>query len=96
MMVQAINYILAENYDKQFERILDNEYLEAFNDLYPPFNDRFNQIDEEYYNSNEYKYQCELALSIFTRLLSVLNAYITMVDEDFSHNNEYILIYNCY
>lgn len=95
-MIQAIRYILSEKYEKQFEIILNNEYLEAFEDLYPIFGDRFRKKDEEYYESGQYKYLCELALCIFQRLLSVLYAYTTMVDEDFCKDNEYILIYNCY
>ena len=98
MIVQAINYINSKKYDEEFEQILDNPYLQAFACLYPVFFNRFKdkkQI-EDFKNDSEYKYQCELAINVFKRSSVILNAYISMVEQDYSKQNEYLLIYNCY
>ena len=45
-MLQAINYVLSENYSRQFEQILSNEYVELFGQDYSPFQKRFSKMSE--------------------------------------------------
>lgn len=94
-MLQTINYIRLRKYDKDFQRILDSEYLNMFEDLDPIFEYRFSTIDKQYKDSGQYTYQCQLAENIFNRLFNVLNTYITMVNQKPS-NDQFILVYNAY
>ena len=49
-MLQAINYILSKKYDKAFEDILDNEYVNLFGNGFSLFDDRFKcHIDRKIY-----------------------------------------------
>jgi len=92
-MIQAINYILSNNYNKDFEKILDNYYLKVFEDLYPDFYNRFNNNFEEYY---ELKNENDEAISILNRVLHTLNTYKLMQDENDINKDEILLIYNNY
>ncbi len=40
-MLQAIEYVLSEEYSKKFESVLNNEYVKMFGDGYTPFDNRF-------------------------------------------------------
>lgn len=42
-MLQAVEYILGEEYSKHFEKVLDNEYVELFGEGYSPYDNRFSQ-----------------------------------------------------
>jgi hypothetical protein len=92
-MIQAINYILSNNYNKDFEKILDNYYLKVFEDLYPDFYNRFNNNFEEYY---ELKNENDEAISILNRVLHTLNTYKLMQDENDINKDEILLVYNNY
>lgn len=48
-MLQAINYILNEKYDKTFENILDNEYVDIFGNGYSLYDDHFSNAHEIIY-----------------------------------------------
>lgn len=52
-MLQAIEYILAEEYDKKFEKILGNEYVIVFGDGYSPFDNRFKNAHSPIYIDKE-------------------------------------------
>ena len=40
-MLQAIEYVLGEDYSKKFENVLNNEFVKMFGDGYTPFDNRF-------------------------------------------------------
>lgn len=48
-MLQAIEYVLSEDYSKKFESILNNEYVEIFGDGYSMFDDRFKKSSNPVY-----------------------------------------------
>lgn len=48
-MLQAIEYVLSEDYSKKFEDILDNEYVEVFGRGFSKFDDRFSSSSEKVY-----------------------------------------------
>ena len=48
-MLQAIEYLLSECYDKTFERILNNEYVSLFGDGYSPYDNRFKSHKDPIY-----------------------------------------------
>lgn len=48
-MLQAINYILSNDYSKKFEEILNNKYVDIFGDGYSLFDDRFKQKKDRIY-----------------------------------------------
>ena len=48
-MLQAINYVLSEKYDKTFENILNNEYVAIFGNGYSLYDDRFSNAHERIY-----------------------------------------------
>ena len=70
-ILQAINYVLSEKYDKKFEEILSNEYVEVFGTEYSPFINRFKKsstpiyIDREGHNykitKGDYGFDVEIA-----------------------------------
>lgn len=48
-MLQAIDYVLSEDYNKKFESILGNEYVELFGEGYSPFDSRFKKHRDPMY-----------------------------------------------
>ena len=45
-MLQAVEYVLNEKYDRQFELVLNNNYVEMFGDGYSPFDRRFAKLHD--------------------------------------------------
>lgn len=48
-MLQAIEYILSRKYSREFEHILNNEYVEMFGNGYSVFDNRFKAYDQPIY-----------------------------------------------
>lgn len=48
-MLQAIEYVLSEKYSKNFEHILNNEYVELFGNGYSMFDNRFKDASNPIY-----------------------------------------------
>ena len=70
-MLQAINYILSNNYNKEFENVLSNKYVKVFGEDYSPFANRFSNNNEPIYvdknagnfkiTYGDYEYDAEIA-----------------------------------
>ena len=68
-ILQAVEYVLSECYDKKFEDILDNEYVKIFGEGYSLFDRRFKASKDPIYidkdghgytvNFNDYRYDAE-------------------------------------
>ena len=52
-ILQAIEYILGEDYDKKFEKILDNEYVKILGEGYSCFDNRFKESKNPIYIDKE-------------------------------------------
>ena len=53
-ILQAIEYVLSEDYSKSFEHILNNEYVTLFGNGYSPFDNRFkNSINPIYIDKDD-------------------------------------------
>lgn len=48
-MLQAIEYVLGEDYSKKFEQVLNNEYVSMFGNGYSPFDNRFSNVKHPIY-----------------------------------------------
>ena len=48
-MLQAIEYVLSQEYSKKFERMLSNEYVDIFGNGYSPFDNRFRNTKPSMY-----------------------------------------------
>ena len=54
-MLQAIEYVLSEKYDKTFENVLNNDFIEVFGNGYSLFDNRFHQEHKPIYIDKEFK-----------------------------------------
>ena len=52
-ILQAIEYILSEDYDKKFEKILDNEFVKILGEGYSCFDNRFKSSKDPIYMDKE-------------------------------------------
>ena len=52
-ILQAIEYILSEDYDKKFEKILDNEFVKILGEGYSLFDNRFKESKDRIYIDKE-------------------------------------------
>ena len=52
-ILQAIEYILSEDYDKKFEKILDNEFVKILGEGYSLFDNRFKESKNPIYIDKE-------------------------------------------
>ena len=52
-ILQAIEYILSEDYDKKFEKILDNEFVKILGEGYSCFDNRFKESKNPIYIDKE-------------------------------------------
>ena len=52
-ILQAIDYILGEDYDKKFEKILDNEFVKILGEGYSCFDNRFKSSKDPIYIDKE-------------------------------------------
>jgi hypothetical protein len=99
-MVQAINYILSLKYSRQTELILNNYYINVFEDLYSPFYRRYSNYkaeneDEDF--QNETIEDDKEGIYYLKKLKTTLDTYILLEQENSYINNlEHILIYKNY
>lgn len=110
MINQAVKYVLSEKYDKNFEKILDNEYVELLGNGYSLFDNRFKKSKNPIYikkNDDGYEisfddgYENEIEdwdSDIIFSLKKVgrcLEAYLNA--DDYSFDNErLILVYSAF
>lgn len=78
LLVQAIDYILSENYNKQFENILNNQYVNVLASDYPPY---YRFIHNENYYNNEDEFWENETNSHLTRMKIILNTFLEIKDD---------------
>jgi len=99
-MVQAINYILSLKYSRQTELILNNYYINVFEDLYSLFYRRYSNYkaeneDEDF--QNETIEDDKEGIYYLKKLKTTLDTYILLEQENsYISNLEHILIYKNY
>ena len=110
-MLQAIEYVLGEEYSKKFEQVMDNEYVELFGNGYSLFDDRFSKVHKPIYidkrsegfavHFNDYGLDAEVAESDndmkfnLKRVRACLFAFLN-AEECPWDNEELILEYSAY
>lgn len=78
LLLQAIDYILSENYNKQFENILNNQYVNVLASDYPPYY-KFVHNENSYNNEDEF-WENE-TISHLTRMKIIINTFLEIKDD---------------
>ena len=111
-ILQAIEYILGEEYSKKFEAVLNNEYIKILGDGYSPFDTRFSKAKDPIYiekssrgnytvNFNDYTFDAERAESDSDVVFSLNRTRACLLaflnaDESSWNGEELVLEYSAY
>lgn len=96
-MLQAINYILSLNYSRQTELILNNYFIDVFEDLYSLFYNRYLNTSKECIDIQEQlSYNDKDGLYYLKKIKTVLDTFILLNNQNCFSNLQYVLVYKNY